>query len=326
MKLSEYAWYWYKNYRMVKQAKATQSVFTGILKNHICPSALGSMELAAIRTNDVQIFLTEELLHGCQTHLRHLDKRGTGLAPRTVGRMRQILIAIFRQAEREGYISQNPAEWSEPIPVPWQDAPVFTPENQRKFLAATKNHRFHLAYVLLFFLGCRRSEILGLSWDAIDFRRSTLRIKQTLIMEKGQPMLKDRTKTKSSLRILPLPKEIKLMLQEHRQQQKEESKTPGYHNEHNLVFTNKDGTPHNPQYFSRNFKNAIKRLDFLPNSLHVHSTRHTWATNMIQCGIPITDAQHLGGWARPDILLNVYAHTVQEGQRKAMKKLFKELQ
>jgi len=91
------------------------------------------------------------------------------------------------------------------------------------------------------------------------------------------------------------------------------------------VFANKDGSPHNPSYFSRNFKNTIRRLGFCANELHLHSTRHTWATNMIQCGIAISDVQSIGGWSRPDTLLNIYSHTVKESQRKAMKKLYNEL-
>ena len=99
----------------------------------------------------------------------------------------------------------------------------------------------------------------------------------------------------------------------------------GYRNEFNLVFTNKDGSPHDPRNFSKNFKKAIQRLDFCSNDLHVHSTRHTWATNMIQCGVAITDVQTIGGWSRADTLLNIYAHTVKESQRKAMKKLYNSL-
>lgn len=90
-------------------------------------------------------------------------------------------------------------------------------------------------------------------------------------------------------------------------------------------FTSKDGSPYNPNYFSRNFKNLIKHMPFLSDNLHLHSTRHTWATNMLQCGATISDAQALGGWSRPDTLLNVYAHSVKESQRRAMKKLYKEI-
>ena len=47
---------------------------------------------------------------------------------------------------------------------------------------------------------------------------------------------------------------------------------------------------------------------------------------MIQLGIPITDVQSIGGWSRPDTLLNIYSHTVKDTQRKAIKKLYHEFQ
>ena len=62
----------------------------------------------------------------------------------------------------------------------------------------------------------------------------------------------------------------------------------------------------------------------LPSDLHLHSTRHTWATNMVQLGIPLSDIQALGGWSRPDVLLRIYAHTLQESQKKAINKLWKQ--
>lgn len=326
MQLRDYVWYWYTTYRQHRQQKTTQGVFISMIKNHILPSPLGQMELQDIRTADVQDFLLHERMTGNRIHFKTYDKRGTPLSPISVTRLRQILIAVFRQAVKEGYVPQNVAEWTEPVPLPWRETKIFTPEDQRKFLLATQGHRFHLAYVLLFFTGCRRGEILGLTWDAIDMRRNTMRITKSLLIEDGKIVLKERTKTRASMRVIPFPVEIRAMLQEHRKKQKEESRVLGWKNPANLVFTNKDGSPHSPIYFSRNFKNAIRRIESLPDGLHVHSCRHTWATNMIQCGIAITDVQYLGGWSRPDTLLNIYAHTVKKSQRKAMKKLFQSLQ
>jgi len=326
MQFRDYVWYWYTTYRQHRQQKTTQAVFISMIQGHIMTSSLGQMELESVRTADVQAFLLHERMKGCRVHFKTYDKRDTPLSAFTVTRLRQLLIAVFRQAMKEGIVQQNAAEGTEPVPLPWRDAPVFTAENQRKFLMATRNHRFHLAYLLLFFTGCRRGEILGLTWDAIDFRRNTMRITKSLLIEDGKIVLKERTKTRASMRVIPFPKEIRILLQEHKQKQKEESRAAGWKNLDNLVFTNKDGSPHSPIYFSRNFKNAIRRIEGLPDGLHVHSCRHTWATNMIQCGNAITDVQYLGGWSRPDTLLNIYAHTVKDSQRKAMKKLFQTLQ
>ena len=44
---------------------------------------------------------------------------------------------------------------------------------------------------------------------------------------------------------------------------------------------------------------------------------------MLQCGVPISDVQDLGGWTTPDMLLRIYAHTVKESHKKAIAKLYK---
>lgn len=326
MLLKDYALYWYTNYRMPKQQRTTQICFLSTIKHHICDSALGEMELDSIRTKDIQLHLTECLLHGNRKKLKFVDLTGTPLSPKTVIRIRQILIAMFNQAVKEDILIKNYASDTEPLSLPWQDSPVFTPEAQRKFLQACRTHRFYTAYVLFFYLGCRRSELLGLSWSSVNFNRNVLTINQALLLENGELVLRERTKTRASIRTIPFPVEIKLLLQDWKIQQRAESRAAGYKNEFNLVFTNKDGSPHNPSYFSRNFKTMVKRLDFCDNRLHLHSTRHSWATNMMQCGISISDVQAIGGWARPDTLLNIYSHTVKASQRKAMKKLYKELQ
>ncbi|WP_303813981.1 site-specific integrase [Selenomonas ruminantium] len=329
MKLKDYMTYWYRTYRMPHQQKNTQTSCKSLIRNHIFTSNLANMDLCDITVRDCQEFLTNELLYGGRGRYfkkKEKTEEKNPLSRHSVKKLRQLLIAMFRQAVKEDMASKNVAENTEPVALLKKDVPVFTPEMQKKFLQATKNHRFYTAYVMLFFLGCRRSELLGLSWDSIDFRRNILKINQVLIIEDNQVVLQKRTKTDASIRAIPFPQEIKYMLQEWKIKQKEEAKADGYSNQHNLVFVNKDGSPHNPTYFSRNFKNTIRRLDFLSNDLHLHSTRHTWATNMIQCGIAITDIQAIGGWSRPDTLLNIYAHTVKESQRKAMKKLYKELQ
>ena len=325
MKFGDYMRYWYETYRKPYQQRNTQEVFLSVLEVHFYSSSLADVELDDLSVKNLQEYLTNEFLHGNRMRLRNYDRVGQELSPSMIKRIRQLLIGACRQAVKEGLMSRNYAEDTQPVASRRKNAPVFTPDMQRKFLMKTKNHRFHLAYVLLFYLGCRRSELLGLSWNAIDMRRNLLRIEQVLIIEDKKPVLRRRTKTEASIRTIPFPAEIKYMLQEWRARQKAESRMAGYRNEFNLVFTNKDGSPHDPRNFSKNFKKAIQRLDFCSNDLHVHSTRHTWATNMIQCGVAITDVQTIGVWSRADTLLNIYAHTVKESQRKAMKKLYNSL-
>lgn len=70
-------------------------------------------------------------------------------------------------------------------------------------------------------------------------------------------------------------------------------------------------------------KKRLKKLG-LPQDLHIHSTRHTFATNLIHNKVAIVDIQKLGGWSSPDVLLNLYAHTLRESQIEAVNKLYEE--
>ena len=282
------------------------------------------MELADIRTRDLQEYLTDRKLHGKHTS-RKAPTDGE-LSNHMMIRLRQVIIAIFEQAVRENLVWKNFAKETSPYSKPWGQTAVFPPEHQKKFLQACKGKRYYLAYVLFFYLGCRRSELLGLSWSNVDLKKNIIHIRQALTVVRGKVVLSQQTKTRSSLRSIPIPKELRAMLSEWREKQRQEAKErPDYDNSMNLVFTKPNGHPYHPGFFTRNFKETVQRLDFCDDSLHLHSTRHTWATNMMQLGIPITDVQALGGWSRPDTLLNIYAHSVKESQRKAMRKLYKEV-
>lgn len=74
-------------------------------------------------------------------------------------------------------------------------------------------HLFHgnpleLAVLLGSYYGLRRSEIVGLKWEAIDFVQKTITIRHTvtqaMVDGKYTMIYKDRPKTKKSLRTLPL--------------------------------------------------------------------------------------------------------------------------
>lgn len=317
MNLETYAKYWYETYKMPKHQGTTRHTYQCYINSHIANTSLGKMEIKDITLRDLQEYLAKKKMYG---------KNGQPLSAWTMIKLRQILISVMALAKKEGIINNNIAENTEPIPVPFGRKAIFMPEAQKAFLEATKNHRFYPAYVLLFYLGCRRSEILGLSWNNINFKRNELIICQGLVVEGRNYVLKQSTKTRKSTRTIPFPREIRSILIDWRKRQKMESRiVPNWENPDNLVFTNKDGSPHNPTYFSRNFKAMVKKLPFCDNGLHVHSTRHTWATNMLQLGAAITDVQAIGGWSRPDTLLNIYAQTVQKSQRRAINKLYKEL-
>ncbi|MDD3666921.1 MAG: site-specific integrase [Bacteroidales bacterium] len=319
--LYDYINYWYRTYKMPKHQETTIDVQLNYINTHIRPSDLGKMLLVNIRTKDIQEFLSGLLLHGNKSKLTH--KTGSRLSNWTVQKIRVLIIAALNQAMKENIIDYNYAADTDTIPTPVNTGMAFSMEQQQIFLESTKNHRFYPAYLLLFSTGCRRGEILGLSWENVLFKENVIFINQTLVSYQNGYLLKRRTKTTASIRSIPITAELKCILRDWQRKQKyEKIITPGWNNTHNLVFTDKNGSPVNPAYFSRNFKNKCRRLGFSGN-LHLHSTRHTFATNMLQLNVPLPDIQALGGWSTTNTLMKIYAHTVQKSHRKAIQKLYK---
>ena len=325
MKVGEAVAYWYIMFRALRHQETTAVLQWNYIRNHIKPSVLGQMRLEDARTEDYQHFLAGLARSGNKTKLPSIHTFGNPLSAWTVAKIRQLLVATNKWAVREGLISRNYAEDTETIRYKnySNTFSVFTLENQKRFLERTIKHRFHFAYVLFFYTGCRRAELLGLTWDNVFLEDQYINIRNTLIMLKGAPVFKiNHAKNDTSLRSIPIPAKICEQFKKWREFQNKEKETcPEWNNLYNLVFTNSNGSPVNPSYFSRNFKNAAK-LAGLPSDIHLHCTRHTWATNMLQSGVPISDVQALGGWSSPDILLNIYSHSFHDSQRKAMDTMF----
>ena len=70
------------------------------------------------------------------------------------------------------------------------------------------------------FYGFRRSEVIGLKWSAVDFENDTITIDHTITQSNGKLIIRDKTKTKSSKRTLPLEPIVKSLLIELKEKQK----------------------------------------------------------------------------------------------------------
>lgn len=116
----------------------------------------------------------------------------------------------LQYAFKTGLIDINPADRIErPKKVKYVGS-TYNDQELEQLFAVTKGDLIELPVMLAAFYGLRRSEVLGLKWDAIDFEKKTITIKhtvtQTTLDGKSVIIEKDRTKTKSSYRTLPLVK------------------------------------------------------------------------------------------------------------------------
>ncbi|MFZ7133230.1 MAG: tyrosine-type recombinase/integrase [Eubacteriales bacterium] len=131
-----------------------------------------------------------------------------GLSPYTVIHRHANIRKALQYAFKVGLITANPADRIERPKKNKFVGSVYSASELETLFAIVKSKHIELAVILGSFYGLRRSEIVGLKWNAVDFERKTLTIKHTVtevsLDGKTTTVEKDRTKTKSSYRV-PYP-------------------------------------------------------------------------------------------------------------------------
>ncbi len=154
--------------------------------------------------------------------------------------------------------------------------------------------------------GLRRSELLGLKWDSVNFEAGTLTIKHT-VSHGTRTVEKDKTKNRSSYRSFPLTDESKQIILDAKQQEQANRKLFGKaYIENNYIFKWDDGHTYAPTYISHKFNKLLKKHN-LPH-IRFHELRHSCASNLIALGFTLKDVQEWLGHADINLTANVYSH------------------
>lgn len=259
--------------------------------------------------------------------------------------IRQTYIAmgtIFKSAVMNGLINKHPMDgvrFNKPVRAV-DDIHFLTVEEQEKFLAVAKrSHNYH-QYALILETGLRTGEVIGLTWDAIDWEKRTLTVNKTLeFRHKQQEWRAGPPKTKHSYRTLPLTNRAYEILRAARDKSETGkkssdtlSKTLTYINLRtgqedslvmaDLVFINyRTGEPaKNSSYDTHLYKlcdeAGIKRFC-------MHALRHTYATRAIERGMQPKMLQKLLGHASIKTTMDRYVHVTDDSLIKAVQQFEK---
>ena len=141
--------------------------------------------------------------------------------------------------------------------------------------------KLEIPVLLASFYGLRRSEVLGLKWDAIDFEENTLEVKhivtQASIDGKKVLIQADRAKTKSSLRTLPLVPPIRDRLLTLKGEQETYRRLCGkcYNNDYlGYLCVDEVGNIIRPNYVSEQFPKLLKSNGL--RAIRFHDLRHPY--------------------------------------------------
>ena len=146
---------------------------------------------------------------------------------------------------------------------------------------AAKGTKLELPILFGAFYGLRRSEAIGLKWDAIDFEQNTITIRHTVtscdLDGKRVLVASDTTKTKSSMRTLPLVPFMRERLLALKEEQQENRRLCGrsYIKDYiGYVCVNEIGDLIKPHYVTESFPKLLKANGL--RHIRYHDLRHKY--------------------------------------------------
>lgn len=273
---------------------------------HLKP-AFGAVGLAELSPHQIQRFYNS------------LD-----LSPKSVRNIHGILHSALEQAVEVGYIRYNPAHNRKlPRMVKKEVRPLHDDE-VAAFLTAIHGHPFEAVYKIDLFTGMRQGEILGLTWDCVDFSAGTICINKQLQKQKqkGGGYVFATLKNDKARRIRPAPSVMDTLKAHKAEQARQRLKAgplweagggvlnAGEWGNGGLVFTDDTGRHLAHVTVYKHFKRLVQSIGI--DEARFHDLRHSYAVAALQSGDDIKTVQEALGHHTAAFTLDVYGHVSEQ--------------
>jgi len=267
--------------------------------------------------------MSPHMIQALYNNLQHGVDGRKGLSPKSIHCLHGVLHSALEKAVALGYIQRNPTEQCTLPRIEKREMQVIKDEDIARFLDAIKGHKYETVYLVDMFTGLREGEILGLTWDCVDFKNNTLTINKQLQKERkagGQYYLSASTKT-SKVRTITVSLHVMNTLRQVRAKQREWRLQMGsaWDNLMNLVFTTEQGRYLTTVTVYNNLKRIVAGLGL--EKVRFHDLRHTFATIALQNGDDIKTLQQALGHSDVSTTLNVYGHVTERMKRESADKM-----
>lgn len=244
---------------------------------------------------------------------------------------------MFKAAKENRLIMVHPLDgvkFNKPVRAA-SDIRFLTVQEQQRFLETAKRSHNYRQYRLLLETGLRTSELIGLTWDSIDWEKHTLTISKTLEYRHSAGVWRaGTTKSMAGYRTIFLTDTAYSLLRECYDERKSrkmnldrlevldypdrKTGTIKRLDMKDLVFINyRTGEPSkNSSYDTHLYKlcdeAGIKRFC-------MHTLRHTYATRAIESGMSPKVLQKLLGHSTLAMTMDRYVHVTDDAMERAVK-------
>lgn len=282
MLFSDYMLEWLENIK----PKVVQSTYIGyeqVVKGRLCPYFKSKkIKLIDLRPRDIQDFIN---------HLYKQRLKGSTIAHYTANMNTALKEAVIAEI-----IPSNPMDRIESVKKEVYIPDFYTDDELIELIEVIKTQKLELPLTLGIIYGLRREEILGLTWNAIDFKNKSITIRKTVGRGKydgvTQFLIKDIPKNKSSYRTLPMFDFITDLLKKYKEKYKSNEKIFGntYITDYkDFICLMDNGELVKPDYVDRTFSRILKENGF--RHIRLHDLRHSCATLLLRNGVPLPEIQ-----------------------------------
>lgn len=282
MLFSDYMLEWLENIK----PKVVQSTYIGyeqVVKGRLCPYFKSKkIKLIDLRPRDIQDFIN---------YLYKQRLKGSTIAHYTSNMNTALKEAVIAEI-----IPSNPMDRIESVKKEVYIPNFYTDDELIELIEVIKTQKPELPLTLGIIYGLRREEILGLTWNAIDFKNKSITIRKTVGRGKydgvTQFLIKDIPKNKSSYRTLPMFDFIADLLKKYKEKYTLNEKIFGntYITDYkDFICLMDNGELVKPDYVDRTFSRILKENRF--RHIRLHDLRHSCATLLLRNGVPLPEIQ-----------------------------------
>lgn len=256
-----------------------------------------NLHISQVTSDHIQNYYIYKLEHG------RLDGKG-GLSAKSLKQHHTVLQQVFTYMKKA--VIRDPLQDVVVAKPEKYEATFYNAQEAEILLRASQDSILGPIILTTLLYGLRRSEVLGLKWDAVDLTEKTVTIK-SVVVHNFTVVHKNDTKNTASKRTYPLLEPIEKLLLQLKARQVEDKQVNGRNYiESDYIFRWPDGRLIRPDYVSMAFQRIIKRNNL--RHLRFHDLRHSCASILISMGYSLKDIQEWLGHSDIKMTGNIYGH------------------